>query len=58
MTRCHVPDQVAGLILDYYNQLRTTVSIGSVTSDWQKLEVGIITGCTVSVTIVTLAMNI
>lgn len=57
MTRCHVADQVVGLIMDNYNQFGTRVS-SSVTSDWRKLEAGIITGCTISMTIVTLAMNI
>lgn len=33
MTRCHVAEQVVGLVMDNYNQFRTSLS-SSVTSDW------------------------
>ena len=57
MTKHHVPHHVADLILDYYDQFRMRVTAGEVTSEWHKLEVGIITGCTISVTLFALAMN-
>lgn len=57
MTKHHVPHHIADLILDYYNHFRMRVSAGGVTSDWHKLEVGIITGCTISVILFAVAMN-
>lgn len=56
MTKHHVPHHIADLILDYYNHFRMRVSAGGVTSDWHKLEVGI-TGCTISVILFAVAMN-
>ncbi len=53
----HVPQKVKDLILDYYSKLSLRVSTGQLTSDWHQLEVGIITGCTISVTLFALAMN-
>ncbi|TWW59294.1 hypothetical protein D4764_06G0008240, partial [Takifugu flavidus] len=53
----HVPSKIKDLILDYYNNFRLRVTSGSVTSDWHRLEKGIITGCTISVVLFVLAMN-
>lgn len=55
--RHHVPSKIKDLILDYYNNFRLRVTSGSVTSDWQRLGKGIITSCTISVILFTLAMN-
>lgn len=33
------------------------ISSGAITSTWHKVEIGIITGCTISVTLFSLAMN-
>ncbi|XP_029359637.1 uncharacterized protein LOC115044643 [Echeneis naucrates] len=53
----HVPQKVKHLILDYYSEFSLRVSSGEMTSDWHQLEVGIITGCTISVTLFALEMN-
>ncbi|KAL7875122.1 hypothetical protein SRHO_G00060920 [Serrasalmus rhombeus] len=45
------------LIADYCNNFRMRVSSGATTSSWDKVEIGIITGCTISVTLFSLAMN-
>jgi len=45
------------LILDYYNSFKLRFSTGSTTSECHKLEKGIITGCTISVVIFALAIN-
>ncbi|KAJ3593949.1 hypothetical protein NHX12_006282 [Muraenolepis orangiensis] len=45
------------LIADYYSNFRMRVSSGAITSSWHKVEIGIITGCTISVTLFSLAMN-
>ncbi|XP_038154112.1 uncharacterized protein LOC119791846 [Cyprinodon tularosa] len=57
LCRHHVPAKFRDLILDYYNRFSLRVAAGSTTSDWHKLEKGIITGCTISVILFALAMN-
>ncbi|XP_050957201.1 uncharacterized protein LOC127158092 [Labeo rohita] len=57
LTRHHVPENITNLILDYYNNFLLRVTSGSSTSAWQRLEKGIITGCTISVPLFSLAMN-
>ena len=49
LERDHVPASVRDLILAYYSNFSLRVSARSVTSDWHRLEVGIIPGCTISV---------
>lgn len=53
----HVPSKIKDLILDYYANFRLRVTSGAVTSGWHRLGKGIITGCTISVTLFALAMN-
>ncbi|XP_051969484.1 LOW QUALITY PROTEIN: uncharacterized protein LOC127634119 [Xyrauchen texanus] len=57
LTKYHVPSRVRDLIADYYNNFRMRTSSGAVTSGWHKVEIGIITGCTISVILFSLAMN-
>lgn len=57
LERHHVPAAVRDLILDYYGDFSLRVSAGSTTSEWHRLEMGIITGCTISVILFALAMN-
>lgn len=57
LTRHHVPVAITNLILDYYNNFQLRVTSRSITSAWQRLEKGIITGCTISVPLFSLAMN-
>lgn len=49
--RHHVPVKICNLIMDHYNNFSARVSSGQVTSFWHKLEKGIITGCTISVSL-------
>ena len=58
LIKYHVPEGIRNLILNYYNDFKLRVSSEVTTSDWQKLEKGIITGCTISVSLFTLAMNL
>ena len=46
-----------GAKVTYYSQFHLRISSGSVTSDWYRLKREIITGCTISATLFTLAMN-
>ncbi len=57
LTKHHVPTRVRDLIADYYNNFRMRTSSGALTSGWHKIEIGIITGCTISVILFSLAMN-
>lgn len=57
LNRHHIPGKFRDLILDYYNSFSLRVSAGYTTSEWHKLEKGIITGCTISVILFALAMN-
>lgn len=57
LERHHVPAALKELILVYYCNFSLRVSTGSTTSEWHRLEMGIITGCTISVTLFALAMN-
>ncbi len=57
LERHHIPVSVRDLILDYYSEFSLRVSSGSVTCEWHRLEVGIITGCTISVILFALVMN-
>lgn len=50
-------EESKNLILDYYCGLDLRVSTGTTISALQKLEKGIIPGCTISVTLFSLAMN-
>ncbi|XP_023810165.1 uncharacterized protein LOC105353972 [Oryzias latipes] len=53
----HVPSKIKDLIVDYYNNFRMWVTSGSGKSDWHRIGKGIITGCTISVILFALAMN-
>ncbi len=57
LTKHHIPTRVRDLIADYYNNFRMRTSSGAVTSGWHKIEIGTITGCTISVILFSLAMN-
>ena len=58
LTRYHVPEHVKEVILDYYNNFSLRFTSGPITSDWHQLQKGIITGCTISVILFALAMNL
>ncbi|KAI4876470.1 hypothetical protein NFI96_017397 [Prochilodus magdalenae] len=57
LDRHHIPHKIKDLVLNYYGNFRLRVTSGSITSNWHRLEKGIITGCTISVILFALAMN-
>ncbi|XP_073731592.1 uncharacterized protein [Misgurnus anguillicaudatus] len=57
LDRHYVPDKIKNLILDYYNSFSLRVTSGAEKSAFHRLEKGIITGCTISVILFALAMN-
>ena len=57
LKRHHVPGKISELILPYYDNFQVRISSNILISDWLRLERGIITGCTLSATLFTLAIN-
>ena len=57
LKRHHVPPSVCDLLADYYKNFWLRACSSSVTSEWQTLEKGIITGCTMSAVLFSLTMN-
>ena len=57
LERYHVPDKYCKIIDDYFNKIKLRFTVGNDVTTWQRLEVGIATGCTVSVILFAAAMN-
>jgi len=57
LNRHHIPGKFRDLILDYYNSFSLRYFAGSTKSEWHNLEKGIITGCTISVILFSLAKS-
>ena len=57
LERAHIPENTRSLIKSYYSDVRIRFSTGKFTTDWQRLEKGIITGCTLSVILFALTMS-
>jgi len=57
LNRYYVPSKSTDFILDYYKTFSLRVTSGSVTLNWHHLEKVIITGCTISVILFALTMN-
>lgn len=57
LERYHLTGKIRDLILYYYSDFNLRVTPGAVSLEWHRLEKGIITGCTTSVSLFALAMN-
>ena len=57
LDRYHVPEKTRTLLQDYFDRFRMRFTVGDYTTRWQRLEVGIVTGCTISVILFAAAMN-
>ena len=53
----HVPQEVTDLTMEHLGSLQMRFTVGKVTTGWQRLEKGIMAGCTVSVILFVAAMN-
>ena len=53
-----VPEIVVNLVKAYFQDIRLCASIADFTTGWQRLEVGIMAGCTVSPLAFTMAMEV
>ena len=54
----HIPESFTELIMHYYDNFKIRFSLNNFTTSWQKLEIGIITGCTLSMILFAGAMNL
>ena len=54
LSRYHVPNEIQNMLAQYYERF----NVGERTTNWQRLEKGIITGCTISVIIFASAVNL
>ena len=54
----HVPDPITTLVKNYFQDLQLCFTTADFTTTWQRLEVGIMAGCTVSPLIFTMAMEV
>ena len=54
----HIQGHVKGLIKSYFGDIKLRFTVGNVTTRWQPLEKGIVTGCTLSVILFIIGMNL
>ena len=52
-----VPVEIVNIMKEYFKDIRLCIGTGEFVSDWQKLEVGIMAGCTISPLAFTMAME-
>ena len=57
LQRAHIPDSTRSLIESYYSDVRIRFTTAKFTTEWQRVEKGIITGCTLSVILFALTMS-
>ncbi|XP_052268662.1 uncharacterized protein LOC127870041 [Dreissena polymorpha] len=58
MKHYHIPEHIQGIINGYFDGIQPRFSIGDQTTPWQRLEKGIVTGCTISVVLFVMGMNL
>ena len=58
LRRAHVPEDVCSLVESYYGDVKIRFTTKDFITDWQKVEKGIITGCTLSVILFALTMTL
>ena len=57
LRRTHVPEDICKLVESYYSDVKIRFTTKEFTTEWQTVEKGIITGCTMSVVLFSLAMT-
>ena len=57
LRRTHVPEEICNLVESYYSDVKIRFTTKEYTTEWQPVEKGIITGCTMSVVLFSLAMT-
>ena len=57
LKEAHIPEEVISMVENYYSNARIRFATQNFTTEWQRVEKGIITGCTLSVALFSLAMT-
>ena len=57
LLKAHVPENTRHLIESYYSDVKIRFTTKNFTTEWQRVEKGIITGCTLSVILFALTMS-
>ena len=57
LNRAHVPESMCSLVKSYYGDVKIRFTTKHFTTEWQRVEKGIITGCTMSVVLFSLTMT-
>ena len=57
LKRANVPDSIVSLIESYYSDVQIRFTTKEFITEWQRVEKGIITGCTLSVVLFAMAMT-
>ena len=57
LVEAHIPEDTRHLIESYYSDVKIRFSTKNYTTEWQRVEKGIITGCTLSVILFALTMS-
>ena len=57
LRRSHVPQSIRKVISSYYSDVKIRFTTENFTTEWQQVEKGIITGCTLSVVLFSLTMT-
>ena len=58
LKKYHVPERVQQMLKHYFDNFKMRFTVSDYTTSWQRLEVGIVTGCTVSVIRSSAAINL
>ena len=58
MVQYHIPNKIQDIIIRYYSNIKVHFTTGTFTTKYQQLEKGIVTGCTVSVILFVMAINL
>lgn len=54
----HIPEHIQGMINAYFSGMKLRFMVGEKMTAWQRLEKGIVTGCTISVVLFVMGMNL
>ncbi|CAC5357420.1 unnamed protein product [Mytilus coruscus] len=58
LKKYHIPGKVREMLQHYFNNFIMRFTVADYTTAWQRLEVGNVTGCTISVVLFSAAMNL
>ncbi|XP_053395771.1 uncharacterized protein LOC128555950 [Mercenaria mercenaria] len=58
MKQYYIPEHIQGIINGYFNGIQLRFALGNRMTSWQKLEKDIVTGCTISVVLFVMGMNL